>query len=140
LRPGGRVLDIHPEPEAASVEVAANGSLTRIGSFDRPAIYDKIRAARTALAELVDVGLYDRERSISFAVVYHFDTVEAWLAYRAERGSLTVVPPALQKRARTLLAQTSGELLIRERMRATRYRRRAAPRRTRTDHPARDLD
>ena len=55
LRPGGRVLDIHPEPEAASVEVAANGSLTRIGSFDRPAIYDKIRAARTALAELVDV-------------------------------------------------------------------------------------
>jgi hypothetical protein len=138
LRPGGRVLDIHPEPEAASIEVAAHGSLTRIGPFDRPAIYDNIVAARDALAELVDRGLFDRERSISFEVLYHFDSVEAWLAYRAERGSSTVVPPELQERARELLAQASGELLIREQMRATRYRRRAAPPRKRKGSPARD--
>ena len=139
LRPGGRVLDIHPEPEDASVEVAAHGSLTRIGPFDRLAIYARITAARTALAELVDHGLYDRERSISFEVLYHFDSVEAWLAYRAERGSATVVPPELQERAREVLAQTPGALLIREQMRATRYRRRAAPPRKPKASPQRDL-
>jgi len=140
LRPGGRVLDIHPEPEAASVEVAANGSLTLIGPFDRPAIYDKIRAARTALAELVDVGLYDRERSITFEVLYHFGSVEEWLAYRADRGSFTVVPPELQERAGAVLAQTAGELLIREQMRATRYRRRPAPPRKPKASAQRDLE
>jgi hypothetical protein len=139
LRPGGRVLDIHPEPEAASVEVAAHGSLTRIGPFDRLAIYDKITAARTALAELVDDGLYDRERSISFELLYHFDSVEAWLAYRADRGSSTVVPPELQERASEVLAETAGELLIREQMRATRYRRRAAPPRKPKASQQRDL-
>jgi hypothetical protein len=125
LRPSGRVLDIHPEPEAASVEVKANESLTRIGLFDRAAIYDKIRAARAALTDLVEEGLYDRGRSSNFEVVYHFESVEAWLAHRVERGSTTLVPPELQERAREVLAQTSGELLIREHMRATRYRRRA---------------
>jgi hypothetical protein len=127
LRPGGRVVDIHPRPEAASVEVAANGSLVRVGLFDRPIIYDHIRAARATLEELVHAGLYAAERSINFEVLYHFDSVDAWLAYRAERGSSAVVPPDLQEHARAVLAETSGELLIREGMRATRYRRRSPP-------------
>ena len=87
LRPGGRVLDIHPEPEAARVEGQAAGQLMLVGPFDRPDIYDKIHAARSVLAEMVEAGLYLCERSVTFEVLYHFDTVEAWLAYRAERGS-----------------------------------------------------
>ena len=56
-----------------------------------------------------------------FEVVYHFDSVDAWLAYRVERGTSTEVDPALLARARDVLVDTSGELLIREQMRATRY-------------------
>jgi hypothetical protein len=66
-----------------------------------------------------------RERSVGFEVLYHFDSVDQWLAYRVERGTSTEVDPALLTRARDVLAETSGELLIREQMRATRYRRRA---------------
>jgi len=60
------------------------------GPFDRPAIYDKIRAARAALADLVDAGLYARERSIEFEALYHFENVDAWLclssrAWQAQR-------------------------------------------------------
>jgi hypothetical protein len=117
------MLDVHPRPEPASVEVTANTSRTHIGPFDRPTTYDNVRTARVVLADLVTEGLYARERSSDYEVLYHFDSVDAWLAYRAERGSTTVVPPDLQARAREVLAQTSGELLIREQMRATRYRR-----------------
>ena len=56
--------------------------------------------------------------------LYHFDSVDQWLAYRVERGTSTEVDAALQVRARGVLAETPGDLLIREQMRATRYRRR----------------
>jgi hypothetical protein len=73
---------------------------------------------------MVEQGLFARERSIGFEVLYHFRGVDQWLAYRAERGTSTEVAPALLARAREVLAETAGELLIRERMRASRYRRR----------------
>ena len=63
-------------------------------------------------------------RSVEFEVLYHFDSVDQWLAFRVERGTSTEVDPALLARARGVLAETPGELLIREQMRATRYRRR----------------
>ena len=62
---------------------------------------------------MVGEGLFARERSVGFEVLYHF-----------ERGTKTEVDPALLARAREMLADTSGELLIREQMRATRYRQR----------------
>ena len=65
-----------------------------------------------------------------FEVLYHFPSVDAWLAYRVERGTSTEVDAALLARAREVLADTSGELLIREQMRATRYRQRHAVRLT----------
>jgi hypothetical protein len=124
LRPGGRVLDIHPEPEDARVEVRDRHRLTFVGPYQRPAIYQNIHTARAALAGMVGEGLFTRERSVGFEVLYHFDSVDQWLAYRVERGTSTEVDPALLARARDVLTETAGELLIREQMRATRYRRR----------------
>jgi hypothetical protein len=124
LHPGGRVLDIHPEPEDARVEVRDGDRLTFVGPYARPAIYANIHRTRDTLAGLVGEGLFARERSLVFEVLYHFDSVDAWLAYRVERGTSTEVDPALFARAREVLADTSGELLIREQMRATRYRQR----------------
>ena len=76
------------------------------------------------MAGLVEEGWFARERSVEFEVLYHFDSVDQWLAYRLERGTSTEVDAALLVRARGMLAETPGELLIREQMRATRYRRR----------------
>lgn len=124
LRPGGLVLDIHPEPEDARVEVRAGNRVRFVGPYARAAIYDNIHRARDTLAGLVGEGLFARERSTAFEVLYHFPSVDAWLAYRVERGTSTEVDAALLARARRELADTSGELLIREQMRATRYRQR----------------
>jgi len=98
--------------------------VTFVGPYARPAIYDNIHRARDTLAGLVGEGLFARERSTVFEVLYHFRSVDAWLAYRVERGTSTEVDAALRARARRELADTSGELLIREQMRATRYRQR----------------
>jgi hypothetical protein len=124
LRPGGRVLDIHPEPEDARVEVRDGNRLTFVGPYARPAIYENIHRARDSLARVVGEGLFARERSTVFEVLYHFASVDAWLAYRVERGTSTEVDPTLLAGARDVVADTSGELLIREQMRATRYRQR----------------
>ena len=121
LRPGGRVLDIHPEPEDARVEVRDGNRVTFVGPYARPAIYENVHKARNTLARVVGEGLFARERSTVYQVLYHFASVDAWLAYRVERGTSTEVDPALLARAREVLADTSGELLIREQMRATRY-------------------
>jgi hypothetical protein len=118
------VLDIHPEPEDASVEVRDGKRLTYVGPYQRQAIYENIHAARAALAGTIGEGLFARERSVGFEVLYHFDSVDQWLAYRVERGTSTEVDPVLLARARDAVAESSAELLIREQMRATRYRRR----------------
>jgi hypothetical protein len=122
LRPGGRVVDIHPEPEDARVEVRDGTGLTFVGPYARPVIYENIYRARDTLARLVGEGLFTRERSAVFEVLYHFESVDAWLSYRLERGTSTEVDPTLLAHAREVLAGTSGELLIREQMLATRYR------------------
>ena len=118
------MLDIHPEPEDARVEVRDGHRLTFVGLYQRPAIYENIHAACGTLAGLVEDGWFARERSVEFEVLYHFDSVDQWLAYRVERGTATEVDPELVARARGVLAVTPGELLIREQMRATRFRRR----------------
>jgi hypothetical protein len=124
LRPGGRMLDMHPEPEDARVEIRDGDRLTFVGPYVRPAIYQNILAARDALDGMVGEGLFAQERSATFEVAYHFDSVDAWLAYRVERGTSTELDPTLLARARRILGETAGELLIREQMRATRYRQR----------------
>src|ERR1700730_16888117 len=104
------MLDIHPEPQDIRVEVRDRDRLTFVGLYERPAIYQSIHAARDALAAVVGEGVVARERSAGFEILYHFDSVDAWLAFRAERTKKEV-DPALPTRARELLTGTSGELM-----------------------------
>jgi hypothetical protein len=97
-----------------------------VGPFHRPALDDKIRAARAALDTLVDEGLFVRERSAVMEIVSHHANVDAWMDYRARRPTTSPVDPKLLKRGRDLQRRLGGdELLVREHIRATRYLRRA---------------
>jgi hypothetical protein len=125
LRPRGRLLDIHPEPQRASIDIHTPGGMTHVGAFERPALDDKIRAARAGLISLLEVGLYRYECSTTFEVVSHHASVDAWLEYRASRNSTSPVDPMLLERAREMLSTLGGdELLVREQIRATCYCRR----------------
>jgi hypothetical protein len=133
LRPGGRVIDIHPEPERCAPRSSGwhwPDVRRAVGStpYARPAIYENVRRARDTPARLVAEGLFSRERSAVFEVLYHFESVDAWLSYRLERGTSTEVDPSLLAHAREVLADRSGELLIREQMLGARHRASSANR------------
>jgi hypothetical protein len=129
LRPAGVLLDLHPEPEFPIVEIVRDGSeATSIGNVDTTALIGKIHAARAALASAVQARWFDRQRELVFEFVSHFASVEEWLAHRKARRSTGLIDEALLERARALLASPRrGTLVVRERVRATRFRRNPAP-------------
>jgi hypothetical protein len=95
LRPRGRLLDIHPEPEPALVDVGTPFGIEYVGPFERLALDENIRAACTALSRMLEGGFFVPERSVVFEVVSHQANVDAWLEYRKKRNSKRPVDPAL---------------------------------------------
>jgi hypothetical protein len=123
LRPGGRLLDVHPEPAHPRIEVRLGDRLIQAGQADDTTFIDIVLAAREALASVIEAGLFVRERETTFEVRRHFDSVDAWLAYNAEMSDAPVISEALIARTRELLSREPGELRVRRRLRASRLRR-----------------
>jgi hypothetical protein len=124
LRPAGLLLDLHPEPDNPEVEVGLTGTgSTRLGGVDSTALIANIRAARAAVASAVERQWFAQEGTLTFDFISHFTNVDEWLAHREERRSTSQLKPAIVERARELLSLNRGaELLIRERVLATRLR------------------
>ena len=125
LRPSGVLLDIHPEPEHARIEVHLEDGdrIVRLGAIDQSIQIERITVTRAALQRTITAGLWRLEREVSFEVLYHFEGVDAWLQYLAERQSESIIPEGLVARARELLATSPGELIQRRAIHAARLRR-----------------
>ena len=125
LRPGGLLLDLHPEPVRPTVVLGYDGlRAVHLGEVDNSRLVGNVHAARAALALVVERGWFARERSQLYDFISHFGSVDSWLRYREERRSTSVVEPALIARAREMmLARPSAELRVREQVLATRLRR-----------------
>ena len=123
LRPGGLLLDIRPGPEPAVVEARGPRGHETVGPVRDPTHPARVAAARRALEELVAAGYYRRRRRELFAFLYHFDSAEAWRAYLAEWWATAEVDDEDVARVAAALARTGGEVLVRERVRATAYAR-----------------
>jgi hypothetical protein len=117
------MLDIHPEPEHSWVEVQTGDGVLPVGRLDESGLIDRIHAARAVLASLIDEGYFVHERETTFEFLYHFDSVDAWLAYMAEDWVSAVIPEVVVARAREVLVSGTGELRIREPVYAARLRR-----------------
>jgi hypothetical protein len=112
LRPGGILLDLHPEPEHNRIQVHASGRVHDIGLLDDTAYIRDVHAGREVVDSLVRAGLFTREREVVFEHVAHASDVEAWLSHRAEAGSRSILDPQIVERARALLAEGDGEILV----------------------------
>jgi hypothetical protein len=115
-------VDLHPVAQDARLEVAPVGHLTFVDVLRDPSLVTDVEAAEAVVASLVSAGLFVRERATTFEFIMHFDDVESWLGYLAERWQDAEVTPALVKRARELRGD-SGEILIRQVVSAARLRR-----------------
>jgi hypothetical protein len=78
--------------------------------------------ARAALSAAVADGLFRCERQTVFDFLYHFATVDEFLAYVGAHFTSLMLGEALIAQARAALGAAGGELVIRERVSAARLR------------------
>ena len=104
-----------------------DGRIDGVGPLDTSANVAKVLAARLVLASVVDAGFLAPERATAFEFRYYFSSVDAWLEYLAEHWTSAVVDPATITRVRELIRDTTGELVIRERVHVARLRRAQPP-------------
>jgi hypothetical protein len=123
LRPAGLLLDLHPGPEPALVEVLGPRGAETVCPVRDPTHPGRVTAARRVLQRLVASGYYRRRRREVFTFLHHFDSAESWRAYLAEWWTSAEVDDEDVARVAAALARTGGEVLIRERVRATAYAR-----------------
>ena len=123
LRPQGVLLDIHPRPQDSWFEVRRAGQNFAVGQVDQAQDIADITSAEAALGQVLAGGRFVLEGERSFTFVRHFDSVETWLAFRAERQSTGSIAEEALDRARALLAEAPGELCVQRVIRAARYRK-----------------
>jgi hypothetical protein len=91
--------------------------------MDDTAYIRDVLAGRAVIDSLVDAGQFVRESEMVFEHLAHASDVDAWLAYRAEAATRSILDPQIVERARELLAGQEGEIVIRRRGYAARLRR-----------------
>jgi hypothetical protein len=141
LRPQGLLLDVRPALQHPWVVIqrgaAANrsvriGEVARLGQMDDSYRIGTLASADASLQTLIDAGRFVQERAETFPFVYHFDSVETWLAYMAQHWSSALISGEVIDQAREELAREhretgvtgeTGEVLVLRAIRAVRLRR-----------------
>ena len=127
LRPGGVLLDLHPQPEHAGVEVWQGGRVERLGHVGQEEDIRDILEARDRLDLVEGEGWYITERQRFFDLLSHFPSAEDWLEYQEREGYTGVVSEELLASANRLLATGNGEFVVREPIRASLLKRLPRP-------------
>lgn len=123
LRPTGVLLDLHPLPRHPCVEVWSGGRRVRLGSLDDAVGIQVTRAAREHLAAVVGAGYFRIEARRWFDQLTHYSNVDDWLQRRVEYGTSSIIPPDLLQRVHEEMDASRAELVLVERIRATRMKR-----------------
>jgi len=123
LATDGTLLDVHPQPENSQIEVWQNGEIHRLGVIDQTEDHEEIEAARAHLRSVERDGLFARDHRAFFDLTEHHPTVESWHQRWAENDYRLIATPKLLRSANDLLSSAGGELVIREPVSATTFRR-----------------
>lgn len=123
LRPGGLLLDVHPVPEHARIQVRTGKETQDLGNLDETAIIGDTLAGRAVVDMLIREALFFSDCQVVFEQVTHVSDVDTWLAYREARAARSLLDPLIIQRARNLLVASEGEIRIVERGYAARLRR-----------------
>ena len=132
LKPDGRLIDIHPLPEAPLIEVHQGGKIIFAAPAPAPGL-DSMRQAEGALAQVVQRRLFVVEQSGIFDFLVYAASVSELHSYLEEADSHKDSPPdeaaAAEKaelsRQVDVVMQAAGEgtkVAFHERARITRLR------------------
>jgi hypothetical protein len=123
LRPGGLLLEIHPEPKHPWLVAQVDAQAIPVGQLDESFRIGTVRFARAALQSVIDDGLFATERETTFIFSYHFADVDAWLGHMEGHWISAGIPSDMAERASDLLATGAGELRIPREIHAARLRK-----------------
>jgi hypothetical protein len=124
LRTGAILLDIHPEPQPASVEIWSRTKRISLPPLIDPSgLIANIHRARGLLDTVVREGYFVPEEAVTVDFVSHFKNVDAWFAFRVQRGKSVNVNADVIAEARRLQEREHGVLRIREQISLRRLRR-----------------
>ena len=125
LRPGGTLFDAHPTTESPFLEVVASHGKHSLGNLVYADTFiNTIANAKDALAGLVNEDLLLREQAAEYEAAIHLDLYADWEKYWEEQGSYYVEPDvATWDKIRELMGTGGAELVLRDRIEATPYRR-----------------
>ena len=116
------MLDLHPEPRHSRVEVHSGSRIRDVGRLDESEFLPDIDAAEKVLAAAIARKRFALEAEKRFDFLHHFTSVDEYKAFLIDE-EWGVLEPAVESRARELLAAEGGELVMREPVWAGRLRR-----------------
>ena len=124
LKPGGLLIDIHPNGKHPRVEVHRDGAVRLAGLVDDLDDFEDYFNADQALAEVNSRGLFLLEQEAFFSFGYHADTMTEMTDHIAAEWSSAVLSPETTARAEQLLGEPEEgkEIDIREPIRITCFR------------------
>ena len=91
LRPGGRLVDIHPTDDTHQVLVQLGQSRHLAGWLREANDYLEYRQATEAIDEAVDRGWFELDRRREFFYEYHADSIASLKEYLAEHWRDAIV-------------------------------------------------
>jgi len=95
-----------------------------VGSLEySPSFVQAISATNDALASLGREGAFVNEQWVEFEVPHYLNSIADWQAYMTTEAQYYVQPEALIESIQSLLDRTAGEIILREFIEATRFRR-----------------
>ncbi len=125
LRPGGLLLDVHPQPQPSPFEVRTGAGATDLGQLEySPDFIRTMSNADEALVSLDQDGTFRNEREEEFLLLHHFESLAEWQDYMAKEAQYYLTPDATM--IETIgrgLATAGAELVLREWVRTSRFRR-----------------
>ena len=125
LRRGGLLLDVRPQPQPSPIEVRTSAGTTDLGQLeDSPGFIRTRSNADRALVSLEADGTFKNEREVEFLLLRHFASLAEWRDYMAKEAQYYVSPDsAVSEAIARGLAAAGSELILREWVRAARFRR-----------------
>ena len=124
IKPDGKLIDIHPTPEPASIEVRLGERIIPAGWLRETDDYVEYELADTALANVVKRRLFILEREGAFTFVSHAHTLAELREYLADEWQDAIIDDLTAMRAEELLGtfERDKEVILRESIRIAQYR------------------
>jgi hypothetical protein len=128
LQPQGTLVDIHPSGESPTIELVHGGHKSLLGYLQETDDFVEYSQASAALAQAVDIGLFQVERQGTFQFSTVATSVDELRAYLTDNWQDAILSPEIDQRASMLSGVTlPGEvedehrIVLTEQVNITRY-------------------